>query len=430
MKKIKEIIEKIKKDIYFSFLVFISIFLFIGLFINDFNLLKVFLFVALLFNLNFIFFYFYFKKKQTKEKPLFFPFLEKILSNLQEGVVIYDENLKIFYANDKFAEMVNLKKENLKNLEVGQWMIKNKTYEVLGNLFFPFINGEEIQIISEKPYEIIGVKFSLSEERYFTISYFDEKIEGKTFKFRLIIEKTKDVAESKKRIEFIQLVSHNLLTPLSEIRWLLENIDKEKLDEENKKLIENILDIVITTIVFSQNVLNFIRAEKESLSLNLTEVYIDEILKKILRILKRKIEEKKISLNVEIYEKARKIYGDENLIFLCLFTIIENAALYNKEYGEINILAEKIEGRPYIKIEVKDTGIGMSEKDLQNLFKKYYRGEKAKEKEVGGFGIGLYLAKKIVNLHGGEIKIESEENKGTKVTITLPLEKALIPGII
>jgi signal transduction histidine kinase len=146
--------------------------------------------------------------------------------------------------------------------------------------------------------------------------------------------------------------------------------------------------------------------------------------------LKRKIEEKKISVNVEIYEKARKIYGDENLIFLCLFTITENAVIYNKEFGEINILAEKIEGRPYIKIEIKDTGIGMTEKDLKNLFKKYYRGEKAKEKEVGGFGIGLYLAKKIIELHGGEIKVESEENKGTKVTVTFPLEKELIPGII
>ncbi|MFZ8806209.1 MAG: ATP-binding protein [Minisyncoccia bacterium] len=428
--KPKDILEKIRKDIYFYFLIFIIFFLFVSLFVKDFNLLKVFLFLAILFNLNFLFLHLYLKKKQTKEKPSFFSFLEKILGNLQEGIVIYDENLKIFYANEKFAEIVNLKREDLKNLEVGQWMIKNKTYEILGNLFFPFINGEEIQIISEKPSEIIEVKFSFTEERYFTISYFDEEIDGKMYKFRLIIEKTKDIIESRKRIEFIQIVSHNLLTPLSEIRWLLESLDEEKLDEENKKIIENILDIVTTTIVFSQNILNFIRAEKESLSLNLTEVYIDEIFKKILKILKRKIEEKKISVNVEIYEKARKIYGDENLIFLCLFTITENAVVYNKEFGEINILAEKIEGRPYIKIEIKDTGIGMTEKDLKNLFKKYYRGEKAKEKEVGGFGIGLYLAKKIIELHGGEIKVESEENKGTKVTVTLPLEKELIPGII
>ena len=72
----------------------------------------------------------------------------------------------------------------------------------------------------------------------------------------------------------------------------------------------------------------------------------------------------------------------------------------------------------------------MTEKDIQNLFKKYYRGDKAKEKQIGGFGVGLYLSKKIIELHGGEIKVESEENKGTKVTVTLPLEKELIPGII
>ena len=428
--KPKKILEKIKKDIYFYFLIFIIFFLSVSLFIRDFNLLKIFLFLAILFNLNFLFAHLYLKKRQAKEKSPLFSFLEKILSNLQEGIVIYDENLKIFYANEKFAEIVNLKKENLENLEVDQWMLKNKTYEILGNLFFPFINGEEIQIVSEKPLEIIEVKFSFPEERYFTISYFEEEIDRKRYKFRLIIEKTKDVIESRKRIEFIQIVSHNLLTPLSEIRWLLESLDEKKLDEENKKIIEDILDIVTTTIVFSQNILNFIRAEKESLSLNLSEVYIDKIFEKILKVLKRKIEEKKISINVEIYEKARKIYGDENLLFLSLFTITENAVVYNKDFGEINILAEKIEGRPYIKIEIKDTGIGMTEKDIQNLFKKYYRGDKAKEKQAGGFGIGLYLSKKIIELHGGEIKVESEENKGTKVTVTLPLEKELIPGII
>ncbi|MER3581468.1 MAG: hypothetical protein C4347_01290 [Patescibacteria group bacterium] len=69
----------------------------------------------------------------------------------------------------------------------------------------------------------------------------------------------------------------------------------------------------------------------------------------------------------------------------------------------------------------------MTNEDKENLFKKYYRSKKAKEMEVSGFGIGLYLTKTIIDLYGGKIEIESEENRGTKVKVSHPLEKTLIP---
>lgn len=426
----KNFLEKIKRNPSFYFLLFFLLLLSGGILISSYNFLKLYLFFLILILLNFLGYQYYLQKKPKEKQEPAFSFLTNILENLQEGIVFYDENLKIFYVNRKFSEIVNLKKEDLEKLEVGQWMLKNKTYETLANLFFPFINGEEIKIISEKPYEVIEVSFKEPEEKYYTLAYLETEINSKKYRIRLIIDRTKDVIESKKREEFIQLVSHNLLTPLSEIRWLLESLEKESLSEENKKIFEDILTIVNTSLVFSQNVLVFVKAERGTLALNVSQFDLDELLRKIFSVFQRKIKEKNLKIEVEIYEKAKRIIGDENLLFLTLSAIIENAIVYNKNNGEIKILAQKVEGRPYVEISIEDTGIGMSQKDLENLFKKYYRGERAKEKEVAGFGTGLYLAKKIIDLHGGEIKVFSEENKGTRVVIILPLEKSLIPGII
>lgn len=424
-----KILEKFKKQPTIYFLGFFLFLLIVGLLITDFNFLKIYLFILILILLNFLGYQFYLFKKPPKEKSVF-PILTDILENLQEGIVFYDENLKIIYANKKFAEIVNLKKSDLEKLEVGQWMLKNKTYEILGNIFFPFINGEEVKIISEKPFEIIEVSFKFPEEKYYTLGYWEAEIENKKIRIRLIIDRTKDVVESKKRMEFIQFVSHNLLSPLSEIRWLLESLEEESLSEENKKIINDVLEIIRNSIIFSQNVLTFVRAEKGILNLNIGKFNLEELLKKILLSFQRRIKENNLKIEAEIYEKAKNLIGDETLIFLALFSIIENAIVYNKSGGLVKITAKKIEGRPYAEIIIEDTGIGMSSDVLENLFKPYFRGKEAKEKEVGRFGIGLYLAKKIIDLHGGEIKVFSEENKGTKVVISLPLEKSLIPDII
>ena len=85
--------------------------------------------------------------------------------------------------------------------------------------------------------------------------------------------------------------------------------------------------------------------------------------------------------------------------------------------------------RPYLEIIVEDTGIGMTKQDLANLFTKYYRGKKAKNLDVKGFGIGLYNAKKLATLYGGDIQIESQDDKGTKAVLILPLEKSFIQGL-
>jgi signal transduction histidine kinase len=246
---------------------------------------------------------------------------------------------------------------------------------------------------------------------------------------RIVLDKTEDVIEAQKRLGFIQMVSHNLLTPLSEIRWNLEVIDLNKIPQEEKDFLEIALGIIKSTTVFAESALTMVETEVGQLKLKIEEVDLEKIIVSLLDILRGNIEEKKLKVNVEIEEKVSKIQADRRVLSLMLFALMENAVLYNKIGGSVMIKAQKMAQRPYLEIIIEDTGIGMSKEDLANLFKKYYRGKKVKDLDVTGFGIGLYNAKRLANLHGGDIKIESQEDKGTKAVLTLPLDLSLIPGL-
>jgi signal transduction histidine kinase len=224
-------------------------------------------------------------------------------------------------------------------------------------------------------------------------------------------------------------VSHNLLTPLSEVRWNLEAVDLSKIPQEEKDFLELALRIIKSTIVFAESTLTMVETEFGQLKLKIEEVDLEKVIVSLLDVLKGKIEEKKLKINVEIEEKVSRIQADRRVLSLSLFALMENAVLYNKMGGSVMIKAQKMAQRPYLEIIIEDTGIGMSKEDLVNLFKKYYRGKQAKDLNIKGFGIGLYNAKRLANLHGGDIKIESQEGKGTKATLVLPLDPSLVSGL-
>jgi two-component system phosphate regulon sensor histidine kinase PhoR len=427
MINIKDFLKKKESFIFILLILSLGILLF-SLFVNKFNLLKILIFISFILIFITLGFFIKLQSKPKEDKiSFFFSFFQNLLDNLQEGIVIYDDEFKIIFANNAFSNLVSLKKDDLKGLIVKNEMIKNEKYQILADIFFPFIRGENLKIVNQNP-ETIEVKFNYFEEKYFLISYVDIYLDKK-YKLRVVLDKTKDILESQRRLEFIQIVGHNLLTPLSEIRWNLEAIDLNQVSKENADFIEVALKIIKSTIMFAESILTLISTEIGQLKIVIEEVEIEKILLSLLEILRGKIEEKKIKVNVEIEEKVSKVPADKQLLSLIFSALIENAVLYNKQNGLINIKVQKMPQRPYMEIIIEDTGIGMTKEDLANLFKRYYRGKKAKDLDVKGFGLGLSNTKKLINIYGGDIKVESFEDKGTKIIITLPIEPNLIPGL-
>ncbi len=107
--------------------------------------------------------------------------------------------------------------------------------------------------------------------------------------------------------------------------------------------------------------------------------------------------------------------------------LIETAIKYNVENGEVIVGVERVEGQPHVKVSVKDTGIGIPADQMDKLFTKFFRAENVVKVVTDGTGLGLYIVKNIVKRHGGEIWAESEINRGSTFSFTLPTDPKLIP---
>ena len=220
--------------------------------------------------------------------------------------------------------------------------------------------------------------------------------------------------------DFISSISHELRTPLTAIKgWaetivVDENLKKEDIDM-NKKGLEIIVNESERLCSIVEELLDFSKLQSGRMILNLEKIDILAELSEAVYILRKKAtKENKILLYSEP-ESIKPILGDKNRLKQVFINIIDNAIKYTGEKGVINIGAKE-EGH-FVKIEISDNGCGIPKEDLPKVKNKFYKGKFSKD----GSGIGLSLANEIVLLHSGNLKIKSEENIGTVVSIYLPI---------
>lgn len=222
-----------------------------------------------------------------------------------------------------------------------------------------------------------------------------------------------------KQVEFVQNVSHELRTPLTIIQAKQELL----LQEPDAKIIDKSEEIALTlneTKRLSKLVKDLLvlsRADSEKIVLQKENVNIDEYIKEIIApyIEVAEMEEKKIYLNLEY---KMDIMIDTNRIYQLMIILLDNAIKYTETGDEIQINTYQKDNR--CVIEVKDTGIGISEEGLKRIFERFYREDRARNRETGGTGLGLSIANMIVTAHGGTIKATHNQPKGTIFTIKLP----------
>ncbi|MBW4829345.1 MAG: HAMP domain-containing histidine kinase [Clostridiaceae bacterium] len=222
--------------------------------------------------------------------------------------------------------------------------------------------------------------------------------------------------------DFISSISHELRTPLTSIKGWAITLKAEDLSDN--PLLEDGLDIIekesdrLTYMV--EELLDFSRFVSDRITLNKEEMDITKVLKQITKQLTPRANLKNIKLNLDIKEELPIILGDGNRIKQVFINLIDNSLKFTPKAGNISLSA-RMKGQ-YVVVSVEDCGCGIPKEDLPYVKEKFYKGKNSKSNS----GLGLSISDEIVKLHGGFIKIESEVNLGTKISVFLPTKEELI----
>ncbi|MBS5927830.1 MAG: HAMP domain-containing protein [Clostridium sp.] len=218
--------------------------------------------------------------------------------------------------------------------------------------------------------------------------------------------------------EFISSISHELRTPLTAIKGWVITLDDSQTDKDTLKMGLNIIEKETDRLVnMVEELLDFSKLSSGKMTLNKKEISIKAISDYIDVYMSARARRENKRLNINLDSENKKIYVDIDRIKQVLINLLDNAFKFTEAEGTISISFCSVEGS--LKIIVQDNGCGISKEDLPRVKEKFYKGKNAKSKN----GIGLSICDEIVKLHNGEIFIESEEGKGTLVTITLPVIK-------
>jgi two-component system phosphate regulon sensor histidine kinase PhoR len=265
-----------------------------------------------------------------------------------------------------------------------------------------------------------GLKIITSEEKIFRINIVpinEEKNSGAVAILRDITDLRK---LEKVRTEFVANVSHELKTPLTSISGFVETLlDGAYKSQDHCRYFLGIIKQETDRMTRLINeLLYFSRIEKSGTPLNRTQVDIIEVIMKALSVLQTAINEKRHKVNLELPENIKPILSNEDSLLQIMINLLDNAVKYTPDGGKINIRLEETSDR--VSITVADNGVGIADDELDRIFERFYRVDRARSGEIGGTGLGLAMVKHLVKGLEGRITVDSELGKGTAFTVYLP----------
>lgn len=234
------------------------------------------------------------------------------------------------------------------------------------------------------------------------------------------------------KTEFVAITSHQLLTPLTTIRWYAESLLKQEQHQDEERLREYLIQIYKTNqrmIGLVNTMLRVSRVEKEEIRFNLIEVSVQELIDSVLDELSILIQNKDIEL-VQKIEPVKGLRVDPEYFRIIVSNLLTNAVKYTPSRGRILIEVSPVEkkvirgdtGVQEFTLTVEDNGCGIPPEQQKNVFTKLFRADNAREVDPEGTGLGLYIVKAIINSVGGQISFESEYNRGSRFTVRMPVD--------
>jgi len=359
--------------------------------------------------------------------------INAMIRSIDDPAIAYSQNFEVILVNPALEKLTNLKKEELIGKIITPEMANNQKFSLLVKIIFPSLAPAVLEQQLDTYPQKVKVKFFEPQEltlEIVTTKVIDEK--GKVYGFLKVIHNlTREENLRKIQSDFITIAAHQLRTPLSGLNWILDVLSQNEtgpLNETQKDLLEKAKAALSESIETVEDLLNAAQIEEGKFGFEFSLNDLEKIIETTLAKFKPIAEKNNIKLIFyRLKPPLNPIVIDPLRIKLVMEILIDNAIKYNVLNGEVRIKLEILKDRPFVMVSVEDTGIGISEEEKEKVFTKFFRSQKVVKKETLGTGLGLYLAKNIIERHGGKIWFKSEENRGTTFYFTLPLDPSFIP---
>jgi len=333
---------------------------------------------------------------------------------MNEGVIATNKSGHILLINPAAVKMLRIKHVNV---------IGKKVHGLLSNPALESKISEALTKVTSKEilerFEITTAEGRVIQSNITPVMNEENECIGTV---AVLIDMTEDKKIEKMKTDFLSLVSHELKAPLGAIEGYLNLI----LDgvvvgqpEKGKDYIQKSRDRAHELLELVNDLLDLSRAEKKLSSKVMSLIDLSTIIKDTYEFYKNEAKNKSIQFLIKISDELPKIRGNQEELSRLFSNLVSNAIKYTPEKGQVSLNAEK--NNKQIYVIVQDTGIGMSQDEVDKVFDEFYRAKNAVSKKISGTGLGLAIAKKIAEEHNGYIEIESELEKGSIFTVVLPV---------
>jgi two-component system, OmpR family, sensor histidine kinase VicK len=337
--------------------------------------------------------------------------LSSVLSYMTDGVIATDRKGRVILINEPAAKMLTVSRETVLSQSIVSLLGLDELYSFE-------------DLLEEKDSVILD--YSTKSKHYILRANFSV-IQKETGFVNGLITVLHDITEQEKidmeRREFVANVSHELRTPLTTMRSYLEALADGAW--QDKEIAPKFLEVTQTeTERMIRLVTDLLQLSKlDSKDYLLSKEWVNFI-PFFHRIIDRfeLTKDQNISFNRKLMDNPIFVEIDEDKMTQVLDNIISNALKYSPEGGKVTFTVE--EELNFIVVSIYDEGVGIPTENLDKIFERFYRVDKARTRKLGGTGLGLAIAKEMVNAHGGDIWAMSEEGKGTVISFSLPYERS------
>jgi two-component system CheB/CheR fusion protein len=368
-------------------------------------------------------------------------FAESVINTVREPLISLDQDLRVVTVSRSFYEFFKVKPEEtigqlIYDLGNKQWNIP-KLRELLETILPQKTTFDNYEV--EHNFATIGRRIMLLNARQIERGMGKERIillaieditERKEIEAGLekAHEELKELAVELKRAarvksEFLANMSHELRTPLNSINGFSEVLYDETfgpLNEKQRQYVNNVLTSGKHLLLLINQILDMAKVEAGKMKLALSSLPMRSLLNDISMLVADMVSKKKIDMLLELAEDLPNIEADELKVKEIIYNLLSNAVKFTPEGGKIGMRAKKADSE--IEVVVWDTGIGIAPENMAKIFEGFFRVDTPYSRVTEGTGLGLPLSKKLVELHGGKLAVESAGlNKGTSIRFTLPI---------